>query len=134
MNKLTAQQATQIADQLHEIAYAFAGYVISNQKTLAPEQKKQLVNNQLKILKIADDLLDYASDLVFDDIDQQLGALSEVNAVIRQKLKTLTDLQKIIEVSTAALLLAEAIISADPKGIAHAAGDIFKAMKPKPLL
>lgn len=134
MNKLTVKQATQIADQLHEIAYAFAGYVISNQKTLAPEQKKQLVNNQQQILKIANQLLDYASDLVFDDIDQQLDALNEVNAIIGQKLKTLADLQKIIEVSTASLLLAEAIISANPKGIAHAAGDIFKAMKPKPLL
>lgn len=134
MNKLTVEQATQIADQLHEIAYAFAGYVISNQKTLAPGQKKQLVNNQLKILNIADELLDYASDLVFEDIDQQLEALDSVNKIIAGKLKTLTDLQKIIAVSTASLLLAEAIISADPKGIAHAAGDIFKAMKIKPPL
>lgn len=134
MNKLTVEQATQIADQLHEIAYAFAGYVISNQKTLAPEQKKQLVNNQLKILNIADQLLDYASDLVFEDIDQQLEALDSVNKIIVQKIKTLSDLQKIIAVSTASLLLAEAIISADPKGIAHAAGDIFKAMKTKPPL
>jgi len=120
MNKLTIEQAMHVADCLHEIANAFAGYVISMQDSLAPKQKEQLIDDQAKILETANNLLNYASDLVFIDIDKQMKQLDSINITITEKLEKLAEIQKVIEISASLLILSQAIISARPLDIAKA--------------
>jgi len=126
MDKLTVEQAMHVADCLHEIANAFAGYVISMQDNLAPEQKKQLISDQAKILETANNLLNIASDLVFADIDTQMKQLDNINITINEKLEKLAEIQKVIEISASLLVLAQAIVSARPLDVVKATSKVYQ--------
>ena len=126
MDKLTIEQAMHVADGLHEIADAFAAYVISMQDSLAPQQKEQLISDQAKILETANNLLTYASDLVFNDIDVQMKQLDNINITISEKLEKLAEIQKVIEISASFLVLLQAIISARPLEVAKATHQLYK--------
>ena len=126
MDKLTVEQAMHVADNLHEIANAFAAYVISRQDNLAPKQKEQLIADQAKILETANNLLNYASDLVFTDIDKQMKQLDDINITINEKLQKLAEIRKVIEISASLLILSQAIISARPLDIVKATNKVYQ--------
>jgi hypothetical protein len=125
MGNLTADQAVQVSDILHELSDAISGYVISNQDTLSPDEKQSLLDYQGKILDQADGLLDDASDLVFADVALQLKQLDSINTGITQRLKVLGDIQNIIEIAADVLTLTESICTFNPGAIAQSAGDIL---------
>lgn len=125
MSNLTIAQATHVADVLHEIANTLAGYLVSNQDSLNATQKQQLISDQKKILETANNLLDYASTLVFTDIDEQMKQLDDINITINEKLEKLEDIQKVIEISASLLVLTQAIISGKPLEIVKATAKVF---------
>ena len=125
MDNLTIEQAMHVADILHQISDAFADYVITRQDSLSSNQKDQLISDQEKILETANNLLDYASTLVFADIDVQLKQLDNINHTINEKLEKLAEIQKVIEISASLLVLAQAIISAQPQEIIKATGKVY---------
>lgn len=125
MSNLTIAQATHVADVLHEIANTLAGYLVSNQDSLNATQKQQLISDQKKILETANNLLDYASTLVFTDIDKQVKQLDNINITINEKLEKLEDIQKVIEISASLLVLTQAIISGKPLEIVKATTKVF---------
>jgi hypothetical protein len=128
MGNLTADQAVQVSGILQQLANSISAYVIDNQTSLVPEDKQQLLDIQGQIAGKADNLLDYASDLVFADVDLQLAQLNAINTGIAQKLKTLGNIQKVIEIAADALTLTEAICTFNPGAIASSAGDIISQL------
>jgi hypothetical protein len=128
MGNLTADQAIQVSGILHDLSDSISNYVISNQDALQPADKQSLMAAQGQILDLADGLLDDASDLVFQDVGQQLIQLNAINKGIADKLKTLGNIQNVIGIAGDVLVLAKAICSFNPGDIAQAGGDIINKL------
>jgi hypothetical protein len=126
MHNINIEQVIHLSDLLQDTANDFAAYLISNNENLRSTERDQLITDNEHLREVAENLLDYASLLVFDNIYIQLEQLDLINITIREKLQGLAEIQKVILISASFLLLAESIISTNPKEIIKNISQLYK--------
>jgi hypothetical protein len=120
MANLTPQEATNLSDYLADLNKSIEDYRYDKTKNLSDSQKQAIDDYIDQISNAAQDLLALSTNLVMNEVQASLTQLESVTTQINTTLKTLTDIQKVINIAASVATLGSAIISEDPKGIGNA--------------
>lgn len=118
MPNLTSQQANKLANEFLALAQAIGDYRYSNYDNLSPEENQQLKNYHWSILNCSDDLFTLSANLILNDVNSSLIAISDITTEIKGTYQNLANVQKAINVATSVVTLGAAIISKNPQAIA----------------
>jgi hypothetical protein len=119
MEKLTSQQANDLANNFLGLGQAIADYRYENWNTLSKEDSQKLENFRLSILHYGADILALSTTLVMDDVQTSLTTINNVTTQIKGTIKNLQNIQKGINVAAAVATLGAAIISKNPQAIVN---------------
>lgn len=120
MEKLTAQQASDLGKTFLGLAQSIGDFRYGNWDNLSKLQNEKLGSLQWSILNSAEDIFALSATLVMDDVKRDLAEIQGVTKKINKTLKILRDIQKGIDIATAIVTLAAAIISKNPQAIVGA--------------
>lgn len=97
------------------LAQAIGDYRYSNSNSLSPIDDQQLNTLQWSILNYGEEILALSASLVLTDILESLTRMSSITAEIKDNIKTLNNIQKIINVATCIVKLGVAIVEKTPR-------------------
>lgn len=117
MSTLTATQATELGDQFSEMGDAIRDFYLGNFDSLSQEVRNTLSNQMMEMWSMSSNMYTLSAVLVLDDLDASLQQIRGIEAEIGTTLKNLANVQKAIDITGAAVALAAALLSKDPKAI-----------------
>lgn len=131
MDKLTAQQVTELGDCFLLFAQAVGNYRYVNGGNLSAAQSRQIRNFHWNLLKYADDLYTGSVKLVMEAAEPALETINTITGEINDSYQTLQQVQKAIDVAAACVKLGMAIFSKEPLSISAALGNLEAAWAKK---
>lgn len=117
MSTLTATQATELGDQFSKMGDAIRDFYLGNFDSLSQEARNTLSNQMMEMWSMSSNMYTLSAVLVLDDLDASLQQIRGIEAEIGTTLKNLANVQKAIDITGAAVALAAALLSKDPKAI-----------------
>lgn len=123
--KLTADQLFALSKRLRELSMAIGDYRFSSWNDLTEKQRGKLESAEWSLLNASSDVITYAVGLELDETQWAFDKLQGLIKDAQRTLKTLAQVRKAINIATAAVGLAGAIISKNPVAIAQQAKNLF---------
>lgn len=117
MATLTAQQASDLANDFLGLAQAVGDFRYTHWNTLTSEENKQLSKLQWSILNYGEDISALSTTLVLDDVSDTLARLDQITTEIRESVNKLANVQKAINLAAIIVALGGAVISKRPQAI-----------------
>jgi hypothetical protein len=114
--QLTSDEAFRLADQFRNLSKAVGDYRIRSWDGLSTEQRRTLEDAEWSLLNASSDMNTFAIGLVLEESQCSFDQLTQITAKGKETLETLADIRKAINIATAAVGLAAAIISASTIG------------------
>lgn len=131
MAKLTAQQASSLANNFLGLAQSIGDFRYDNWTTLSKSDNQKLGALQRSILNYGEDVLALSTVLVMNDVADSLTRVNDITAQIKSTIQKLKNIQKVINVATAIVSFGAAIITKDPQAINTSLDGVFDAWKQK---
>jgi|GEM_PF-546238 hypothetical protein len=129
MANLTFDQAKQLSDNFYLLGMAIGDFRYHNWDRLTHEENKELSVTQYSFLKYGEDILAFATTLVMDEVVDSLQKINTITKEINDTIRTLTNIQKGLNVAAAVLILGVAIMNRDTNGIGSSIKDIYETWK-----
>jgi hypothetical protein len=129
MATFTPQQVKELAEYFLAMAQSIGAFRRRHFDTLSIQQREELKDLSAAILKCADDLFTLAAILVMDDVKGSLIKIGELTDKMKHTYQTLQDIQKGINIASAALSLCDAVIKTDPGKILVALDNLSGSLK-----
>ncbi len=120
MAQLTAEQANALANDFLAMAQAIGDYRYNYFNTLTDDQKQRIKDLHWTLLNYADDLYTQSAILVMNNVKDALTQITTISTEIRKSYQALQNVQKAIDVATAAATLGAAFMSKSPQAVAKA--------------
>jgi hypothetical protein len=117
MSILTAAQATELGDQFSRMGDNIRDFYLGNFDTLSHEERDTFSKQMMEMWSMSSSMYTLSAVLVLDDLDASLQQIRGIEAEIGTTLKNLANVQKAIDITGAAVGLAAALLSKDPKVI-----------------
>ncbi|MEP6626712.1 MAG: hypothetical protein ABJA32_01965 [Ginsengibacter sp.] len=131
MPKLTAQQASILANNFLGLGQAIGDYRYENWTTLSKADNQNLGGLQWSILNYGEDVLALSTVLVMNDVADSLNRVNDITTQIKSTIQKLKNIQKVISVATAIVTFGAAVISKNPQTISTTLDGLFNAWKQK---
>ena len=129
--KLNSEQLFALSKSLRETSVAIGDYRFANWDALKPKQRSQLEGAEWSLLNASSDVTTIAVGLVLDESQWAFDKLKGLIEKSNKTLKTLNQVREAINLATAAVGLAGAIISKNPQAIAQQAKGLFDIINNK---
>jgi hypothetical protein len=129
MKKLTSQEAFELSKCLRDLSVSLGDYRIANWDHLSEKQRRSLEDAEWSLLNASSDARTVAVGLVLDETQLSYAQLLESTSGAKDTLKHLADVGKALNIATAAVLLAGAIVSRDPGAILKTAKGLYDFIK-----
>lgn len=117
MAKLTAKQASDLANDFLGLAQAIGDFRYSHWHTLSAEENRQLSKMQWSVLNYGEDISALSTTLVLNDAAATLAEMDSITVQIRQRISELDKVQKAINLAAIIVALGGAIISKRPQAV-----------------
>jgi len=125
--KLTSEEAFELSRHFRELSVALGNVRFSKWKELSPAQRRTMEDAEWSLLNASSDMITSAVGIVLDETETSFRTLQGSTNKAKRALQTLKTVRRVINVATAAVGLAAAIISRDPGAIAKNAKGLFDA-------
>jgi hypothetical protein len=116
--KLTSEEAFELSRQFRELSVELGNFRFSKWKELSPAQRRTTEDAEWSLLNASSDMITSAVGIVLDETETSFRTLQGSTTKAKRALQTLKTVRRVINVATAAVGLAAAIISKDPGAIA----------------
>jgi homoserine kinase len=119
--KISADDARQLASDFHDMAMGLGTYKFAQWDNLTPAQRAKLDGWQWTLMNYSSDFSTQAIQISLDDLQVSLANIKKSTAAAKSVLAKIKTINKVVGVASAAAILAAAIMSGNPGGIASAA-------------
>jgi S-methylmethionine-dependent homocysteine/selenocysteine methylase len=127
MSKITAQEITQIADNLVSIARVLGDYIIQHQLSV----KGKLGNLHAAILDEANKLYLLSALEIGKEVRRAIEELNDLTTEIQETFEKLTELRLVVNLATSVLNVSTAIAGGDLKGFVQSVKDLKSLLHPE---
>jgi nitrogen regulatory protein PII-like uncharacterized protein len=117
MEKLNSQQLIEVAKQLKVIARSINNFQIDNWDNLSTEEFNRLNKTERDILLTIQDLIAQSVVVLAENSEELIGKIKDATQKIETTLKQIKNINKAIEIATASVFIASAIISQNPSAV-----------------
>lgn len=131
MPNITSAQAKELAKYYLSMAQDINAYRIEKWDFQTPEQRHILSDLHWKITNYVDDFIALSTTLILEDIQGDLHKIQTITEEITSTIHKIEMVQKVINISTAVVALAVAIISKNLPGIGKGIASLAKAVTAK---
>ncbi|KRT68680.1 MAG: hypothetical protein XU15_C0018G0057 [candidate division NC10 bacterium CSP1-5] len=125
--KLTSEEAFELSRRFRELSVELGNFRFSKWKELSPAQRRTTEDAEWSLLNASSDMITSAVGIVLDETETSFQKLQGSTNKAKRAIQTLKTVRKVINIATAAVGLAAAIISRDPGAIAKNAKGLFSA-------
>ncbi|MAC94211.1 MAG: hypothetical protein CMC96_01785 [Flavobacteriales bacterium] len=129
METLNSQQLIEIAKQLKVIARSINDFQIDNWNNLTTEQFNRLNKTERDILLTVQDLIARSVTVLAENSEDLISMIKEATDKVETSLKQIENINKAIEIATASVFIASAIISQNPSAISLSLQGLAEALE-----
>lgn len=127
--KVTPDQLFSLSKTLRDLSVAIGNYRFANWGSLTGKQRASLEAAEWSLLNASSDVTTIAVGLVLDESQWAFDKLNGLIQKANQTLKTLAEVRQAINIATAAVGLAGAIISKNPAAIGQQAKNLYEVIQ-----
>lgn len=124
---LTAEELSSLGHSYLACAQAVGNYRYT--KTMSKDLNIHLSNLQWTLLNYSDDFYTSSASIVMSDVKKSLAVIKQVTKHINESYHRIRNVQKAIDIATAAITLAAALFSKNLIAIDDALSDLIKEAK-----
>jgi len=124
---LSSTDAFKLSRSFHDLSVAIGQYRFGNWETLSEDDRRTLEDEEWSLLNASSDMLTKAVGLTLDESDPNGQKVQDATVAAAKAVKTLKQVGKVINVATAAVGLAAAIVAKDPGAVAKNSKAVFDA-------
>jgi hypothetical protein len=127
MPPLTSDDALALSKSFRDLSVSIGDFRFKNWNTLSEADRKTLEDEEWSLLNNSSDMVTKAVGLALDESQGGAQRVQSAAGAAQKAVKTLNDVRKVINVATASVGLAAAILSKDPGAIAKNAKAVLDA-------
>jgi hypothetical protein len=127
MPPLSSDDAFALSKSFRDLSVAIGDIRMAQWASLTPETRRALEDEEWSLLNASSEMVTKAVGLVLDESAASAKKIQAATGEARAAVKRLHDVAKVIDVATAAVGLAAAIVSKDPGAIAKNVKNVFDA-------
>ena len=124
---VTSAEAFALSQWFRDLSIELGNYRTKEWNNLSESQRQSFEDAEWKLLNAANEFTTAAVGLTLDESEASLGKLKECTEQAKEAVKTLQTVRKAINVATAAVGLAAAILSKDLGAIGKNAKSLYDA-------
>jgi len=124
---LNAEDAFELSKQFRELAINLGNYRFANWDTLTSTQRRDLEDEEWSLLNSSSDMTTKAVGLALEESAINVKNITSSVGKAKRAIKKLEKVSEVIQVATAAVGLAAAIVAKDPGAIAKNAKLVLEA-------
>lgn len=128
MARFSADQARQLSRWFHDLSVELGNYRFDHWNDLSPTRRKALEDAQWSLLSSSSDMTTLAVNITLDDSEKEFKDLQQATDKAKNTVKTLDNIRTVLQVATALVTLAAAIVSENPSAIIGALQGVIKAI------
>lgn len=126
---LTAAQAQELAQNFHDVAVAIGQFRLDNVATLTADQQTQLQNLQMQCVQFSNQFIAAGLFAAQDDLASTLATIKQQTASAAQAIETVNNVNKALQIATAAAVLGSSIASLNPSAVASGVQGLVSAIQ-----
>lgn len=127
--KVTSDQLFELSKTLRDTSVAIGNYRFANWASLKPKERSSLEAAEWSLLNTSSDVTTIAVGVILDDSQWAFNKLQGLIKEANETLETLAQVKKAINIATAAVSLAGAIISKNPAAIGQQAKNLYEVIQ-----
>jgi hypothetical protein len=127
--QLTSDQARDLSQRFHGLSVALGEFRYSHWNALSPAQRHSIESSEWSLLNASSDMITAAVGLALDESEGGFRRLQDSTEKAKGAIQTLKTIQTVIDIATASVGLAGAIISMDPGAIARCVAAVYAELK-----
>jgi hypothetical protein len=124
---LSSDDAFALSKAFRDLSVAVGDIRMARWASLTPDTRQALEDEEWSLLNASSDMVTKAVGLVLDETTASAKKIQAATGQARDAVKRLHDVGKVIDVATAAVGLAAAIVSKDPGAIAKNVKNVYDA-------
>jgi hypothetical protein len=124
---LSSDDAFALSKAFRDLSVAVGDIRMARWASLTPDTRRALEDEEWSLLNASSDMVTKAVGLVLDETTASAKKIQAATGQARDAVKRLHDVGKVIDVATAAVGLAAAIVSKDPGAIAKNVKNVYDA-------
>jgi len=128
--QLTSEQALDLSQRFRALSVTLRDFRFSHWDELLPAQREAVENSEWSLLNDSSDMITEAVGLALDESETSFLRLQDSTEKAGDALKSLKQIQAIIDVAAAAVGLAGAIISRDPVAVGKSLAAVYAVVAP----
>jgi hypothetical protein len=125
---LTAGQAQDLAQTFHDIAAAIGQYRLTQVAVLTATQQYQLQNLQLQCFQYSNSFISAGLFAAQANLAATLTSIKQATAQANQAIATIKNVDKALQIATAAAVLGASIASMNPSAVGSGLDGLVKAI------
>ncbi len=126
MPRLTAGEARGLAEMFYKLSVKLGSYRFANWDNITARQRRDIESIEWSLLNASSDFTSMAITLALDDAGPVLDQVGRVTRKMKNSVKKLERVGKIIGIGEAAVRLSGAIATGSPSAIASALDEAVK--------
>jgi hypothetical protein len=126
VQRLTAVQARGLAEEFYKLSVKLGSYRFANWDRITVKERRAIESMEWSLLNASSDFTSMAINLALDDVGPILNRIGRVTRKMKNSVKKLERIAKVIGIGEAAVRLTGAIVSGSPSAIVSA---LDKAVK-----
>ena len=111
------QQVFEISDNFMELADVLKTYINRNKLFLKDDERNDLTDKQIELLRIAGEINIFGVLLVFEDVKAVIDQINDITNEVKKTINQALIVQDAIELAASLVGIGTAILSKDPKMI-----------------
>jgi hypothetical protein len=115
---LAAAQAQELAQEFHDMAVAIGAYRLVYVTTLTNTQQYQLQNLQLQCIQYSNSFITLGLFAQQANLAAALQSIKQQTTIAQQAISTINNIDKVLQIATAAAVLGASIASMNPSAVA----------------
>lgn len=128
------EEVFKLSDYFHQLGNALGGYIQDNKARLRDDERNNLVDKQIELLRLSGRINTMGIALVFDEVQDSLQQMNVITEAVKKTVKKALLVQDAIHMATALVSIGTAIISRDSKLFLKScvkAGSVISSIKNK---
>jgi hypothetical protein len=130
MPKLTSAQAFALAQGFHDVSVEIGNFRFRQGDTLSSTQRKRLEDLQFDVLNASTMFNALSLSLELDELQETLDRVGMATVRMKNAIKKINSVQRVIKIATAAVTLGAAVVSMNPGAIIDAVSGVADVLAP----
>ena len=124
---LSAEDTFELSKQFRDLSINLGNYRFANWNTLTPTQRRDIEDEEWSLLNASSDMTTKAVGLALEESEINIQNIKSSVGKAKRAIKKLEKVSEVLQVATAAVGLAAAIVAKDPGAIAKNAKLVLHA-------